>query len=127
MEKRKKLPLLIENISEPTAACLFTMVQGNLLAIGVSHLLIASQTGIVAGALAYLLMVIGKTSSRWLIALVLGIVTAFVDYLIHPGSFGSIATEAMVTGIGAAILSLIVGSTLNKVPSLKRRVTRAVS
>jgi hypothetical protein len=41
----KKAALLIEYVSESTVACLVTMVQGNLLALTASHLLIESQTG----------------------------------------------------------------------------------
>ena len=34
---RQKIELFIENIGEATAACLFTMVQGNLLALTLGH------------------------------------------------------------------------------------------
>ena len=47
---KKKLTPIFENVAESTTACLITMVQGNLLALTVSHWLIASQTGVVAGA-----------------------------------------------------------------------------
>ena len=52
MSKDNKLTPYLENISEATAACLLTMVQGNLLVLGISHWIIASQTGIVAGLIA---------------------------------------------------------------------------
>ncbi len=96
---------LIENMSEATVACLVTMVQGNVLAIGVGHLIIASQTGITAGAAATLVVVLAKPHKRGLIALILGGITTVVDYLVHPGMFGSVFTEAIVTGAGAALLS----------------------
>ena len=35
-----KISPFVENISEATVACLITMVQGNVLTIGVSHLII---------------------------------------------------------------------------------------
>lgn len=107
-----KLVPYIEHISESTVACLVTMVQGNLLALGLSHWIIASQTGIVAGVIAASALLLSRTNRRWLISLVLGIVTAIVDYLIHPGMFGPAAAEAIVTGIGAALLSYIIGSLL---------------
>jgi len=107
-----KLVPYIEHISESTVACLVTMVQGNLLALGLSHWIIASQTGIVAGVIAASALLLSRTNRRWLISLVLGIVTALVDYLIHPGMFGPAAAEAIVTGIGAALLSYIIGSML---------------
>ena len=117
-----KLAPYIEHVSESTVACLVTMVQGNLLALGLSHWLIASQTGIVAGVIASSALLLAKTDRRWLISLVLGIVTAVVDYLIHPGMFGPAAAEAIVTGVGAALLSYVVGSLLSR-----RRQARARS
>ena len=106
--QEKVLPF-VENISESAVACLFTMVQGNVLALGLSHWLIASQTGLLAGVLTSIALIIAHSTKRWVVALVLGLITAVVDYLVHPGMFGPQALEAIVTGLGAAILSLLVG------------------
>jgi len=108
MERR--ITPVIENIAESTAACLITMVQGNILAIGMSHWLIASQTGIVAGLIASTALFATRTDNRWLISLVLGAITSVVDFFMHPGNFGEVATEAVVTGVGAALLSYFVGT-----------------
>jgi hypothetical protein len=105
--KSKAAPF-IESVSESAAACLFTMVQGNLLAVTASHLLIASQTGLIAGTIATAGIFVAKTRNRWLIAAGLGVATSVVDYYIHPGMFGSVATEAIVTGLAAALLSYLV-------------------
>ncbi len=35
---------------------------------------------------------------------------ARVDFFVHPGQFGPIAMEAIVTGLGAALLSYLVGT-----------------
>ena len=105
----KKIAPLIESVSESTAACLVTMVQGNLLALTASHLLTASQTGLIAGSVATLGIFLAKARSRWLIAAALGVSTAIVDYNVYPGMFGGRATEAIVTGLVAAILSFLVG------------------
>ncbi len=108
---RNKFTPFAENISESAAACLFTMVQGNLLSITLGHWIIAAETGLVAGTLTAAAILISKSDRRWLIALLLGTVTAIVDFIIHPGNFGSVVTEAIVTGIGAGALSYIAGST----------------
>jgi len=110
---------LIENVSEATVACLLTMVQGNVLAIGVSHLIIASQTGITAGTAATIAVLLSKKEKRGLIATILGSITTVVDYLVHPGMFGSLFTEAIVTGVGAALLSYVVSTLINKFRSRK--------
>ena len=115
----KKVGPFVENISESTVACLVTMVQGNVLALGLGHLLIASQTGIVAGAITAIAILLSKTDKRWLISLMLGVVTTVVDYLVHPGMFGSVFTEAIVTGAGAALLSYLVSSIIAAARSRK--------
>jgi len=109
--KKKAVPL-IESVSESTVACLVTMVQGNLLALTASHLLTASQTGLIAGTIATAGILAAKARSRWLISAVLGVTTGVVDFFVHPGMFGSAATEAIVTGLAAAILSYLVGASI---------------
>jgi hypothetical protein len=99
---------LAGNISEVTVACLVTMVQGNVLAIGVGHLMLAFQTGLTAGTAATIAVLLAKPHKRGFIALILGVMTTVADYLLHPGMFGSVFTEAIVTGVGAAILSYAV-------------------
>jgi len=47
-----------------------------------------------------------------MISTVLGVATAVVDFFVHPGMFGSVVTEALVTGAGAAILSYLVGTAI---------------
>lgn len=107
---KPKITPIFENVAEATAACLITMTQGNFLAFTLSHWLIASQTGLLAGIAASAALVLTRTDNRWVIAMVLGTVTAAVDYFVHPGMFGTVATEAIVTGLGAAILSYAFGT-----------------
>ena len=106
---KKKIVPLIEYVTESTTACLVTMVKGNLLALTMGHLLIASQTGVIAGAIATVSIFVARTSKRWMISIVLGVVTGIVDFFVHPGMFGAAATEAVVTGVGAAIMSYLAG------------------
>jgi len=108
----QKIKPYVENISEATAACLFTMVQGNILLLGLSHWLVASQTGIVAGVLATIALWLVKSTKPWVISLVLGSFTAVVDFFVHPGMFGGVVTEAVVTGIAAGLLSYLIGQAI---------------
>lgn len=110
----KKAAPLIESVSESAAACLVTMLQGNLLALTASHLLIASQTGLIAGTIAAVGIFVAKTRNRWIIAIGLGVTTGIVDYFVHPGMFGAVATEAIVTGLAAAVLSYLVGAAIRR-------------
>lgn len=107
MKRREKL--LIKNVSEATVACLLTMVQGNVFLVSLSHFAYASQTGIVAGAIATIVLVTSHRLNRWAIAGVLAVFTAIVDYFSHPAQFGPVAVEAVITGLAAGILSLLIG------------------
>lgn len=99
----------LENIGEAGCACLITMVQGNMLALTLSHWLIASQTGLIAGAIATTTMIAARFRKQWLISLTLGIVTAVVDFYVHPTTFRTAAVvEPLVTGAGSTFLSLAV-------------------
>jgi len=106
---KKNLTPYIEYFAESTTACLVTMVQGNILALGLTHVVIASQTGIIAGTIAYIAILFAKTGKQWLVSMILGVATGIVDFFVHPGMFGTVATEAVVTGLGAAVLSYVVG------------------
>ena len=106
----EKLAPFAENIGEAGVACLVTMVQGNLLLLGLSHWITASQTGLIAGAATATLFMLVKTNSRWVLASLLGLLTAVVDYFVHPGMIGESAfIEPLITGFGAAALSYITG------------------
>ena len=111
----RKIAPFVENITEATAACLVTMVQGNILAITLGHWLVASQTGIVAGAVASGIFLVWRASKPWMIATILGVATAVVDFFVHPGQFGPLMMEAIITGVGAGALSYLVGVTLVRV------------
>jgi len=117
-ESAGKIKQYVENVSEATAACLFTMLQGNLLLLGLSHWLVASQTGIVAGVLATVALWLAKATKPWIVSLVLGSFTAVVDFTVHPGMFGGVVTEAIVTGIMAGLLSFVIG---HAIASYRRR------
>jgi hypothetical protein len=86
------------------------MVQGNILLLGLSHWLVASQTGIVASVLATIAVWLAKTTKPWVVSLVLGSFTAVVDFFVHRGMFGGVVTEAIVTGIATGLLSYLIGS-----------------
>ena len=106
----KKIAPFVEYFAESTTACLVTMVQGNVLALTMTHLLIASQTGLIAGATTAVGIYLARTSRRWMISIMLGVATGIVDFFVHPGMFGAVATEAVVTGLGAAVLSYLAGT-----------------
>jgi hypothetical protein len=80
-----------------------------LLILGVGHWVIASRTGVIAGVVASVAILLARTQRRWVISAVLGAVTGVVDYFVHPGQFGPVAMEAIVTGLGAALLSYLIG------------------
>ena len=121
MTIRKKIAPYLENIAESGTACLVTMVQGNILLLGAAHWITATQTGLLAGTAAATAITLARTDNRLILAGVLGLATAIVDYFVHAGheGGGGIA-EAAITGIGAGVLSYIVGTVIVWV---RRRLT----
>ena len=109
---KKTIILFIEYFAEAATACLVTMVQGNMLVVTAAHLLVASQTGLIAGAIAALGLYFARVGTRLAISNTLGVITAVVDYVVHPGMFGTVVTEALVTGVGAAVLSYLIGTAI---------------
>lgn len=105
-----RLATLLESISESTTACLVTMVQGNLLALTLGHLYVASQTGVASGAITLVAIAVTRPSSRWVTPAVLGLATTVIDYFVHRGRFELVVLEALLTGLFAALLSYTVGS-----------------
>ena len=120
----RKITPFVENIAESTTACLFMMVQGNVLVLTLGHWLIASQTGLIAGGLTAAALMFTRTDKRWVIAIVLGSVTAVVDFFVHPGMLESAILEALLTGVGAGLLSLAVGYSVQYWRSRRVSVTR---
>jgi hypothetical protein len=108
----KPLAPLVENVSESAIACLVTMVQGNLFAMTLGHWIIASRTGLVAGTVTTAALLLAGTTRRWVVASLLAAVTFAVDAFSHPSRFGGAATEAIVTGLAAGALSLLVGKVI---------------
>ena len=107
----KKIAPVFENVAEAGVACLVTMVQGNLLLVGVTHWITATQTGLIAGVAATVAFAFAKTENRLVLAGILGVLTGVVDYFVHPGMIGeSRITEAVITGLGAAVLSYVVST-----------------
>jgi hypothetical protein len=121
---KNKLALYAENFCESGIACLLTMVQGNVVALGLSHWIVASQTGLLAGAIVGTTAIAADLRKPWVVSLVLGSVTTLVDMLVHPATFGmGSLREALVTGAGAFVLSLGIGLVLRRRRAFPRAVT----
>jgi len=105
---KNRLAPYIENVTEAGCACLVTMVQGNVLSLGIAHWIIASQTGLIAGAIAGTTMLITGFRRQWLISVMLGVITAVVDFCVHPETLGIMSIgNALITGLAAATLSYL--------------------
>jgi len=110
-----RLIMLIKHITEATGACLLAMMQGNLLMLGLSHWIIATQTGLVAGVVATSTVVLAKIGRRWVVATILGAATAIADFFVHSGPWSDRISEAAITGLIASLLSFVFGFVLGRV------------
>jgi len=107
---RQKIKIFLTPFCEATPACLLVMVQGNIWLATLGHLHKAVETGFITGVG---VLIISLFTYRWfgnkyVVAGITGGMCFIADLLIHPTHFGSYTTEAMVTGVVTAIISLAV-------------------
>ena len=96
-----------EHTTESACACAVMMVQGQLLMLSAAHWIVALETGFISGFIATVLIMLGRATRPWVISVIVGIVTTTVDFLIHSGDFVPVLVEALLTGLGAALLALL--------------------
>jgi len=99
---------------EAGAVCLVLMVQGQLMDATLSHVLIATKTGLLAMSPALGLTFTHHArhlANKWTAATFFGICTFIADGAIHASHYTGEYSEAVLTGIGAFALSLAVAST----------------
>jgi hypothetical protein len=116
IHKRHKFRLMLfgHKAVEAGAACLILMVQGQLAQATASHFLIASETGILT---VFPLLGITWTryarhyTNRWISALLVGLCAFIADAVIHRSHYPGEYTEAALTALGAAALSVVVSYT----------------
>jgi hypothetical protein len=100
--------------AEAGAVCLVLMVQGHLPDVTLSHILIATKTGLLAVSPALGLTYTRQAyhlANKWTTAAFVGLCTFFADAAIHASHYPGAYTEAAFTGAGAFALSLVIAHT----------------
>jgi len=107
---RQKIKIFLTPFCEATPACLLVMVQGNIWLATLGHLHKAVETGFITGVGVLILSLFTYRwfGNKYVVAGITGGMCFIADLLIHPTHFGSYTTEAMVTGVVTAIISLAV-------------------
>ena len=84
------------------------MVQGNIWLATMGHLQKALETGLLTGlgVLIFSLFSHRWFNNKYIVAAITGAMVFVADLIVHPSHFGGFATEAIVTGIFTAIISL---------------------
>jgi hypothetical protein len=106
--RAQKLKLCITPFCEATPACLLVMVQGNIWLATMGHLQKALETGLLTGLGVLILSLFSHRwfNNKYIVAAITGAMVFVADLIVHPSHFGGFATEAIVTGIFTAIISL---------------------
>lgn len=104
----QKFKLFITPFCEATPACLLVMVQGNIWLATMGHIQKALETGFLTGLGVLILSLFSHRwfNNKYIVAAITGTMVFVADLIVHPSHFGSFATEAIVTGIFTAIISL---------------------
>ena len=115
MDIKSKVSLFNSAVLRVAPACLMLMVQGNALALALPHWITALKTGGIVGAILVALSLSSKTASirdnKYSMAGLVALVTTVVDFNIHTSHYSGITTEAILTGMAAGLLWLLVSFT----------------
>lgn len=107
MKLKESVNRCSEKFSEAWLACLLMMVQGNLAAVTLKHAYIAAKTGTLTAVAFFIAGLCTKKQTVYADVFFTGMVTSVADIIIHPTHFGTPETEAILTGMGAALLALL--------------------
>ena len=103
--------ILVRHFSQSTTACLVAMTKGNLGTLTLNHWKVAMITGLGAGIISLIFSfgnLVKFQTSRYGVAFVALAGTLIADLLNHGTQRWQ---EVLVTGLGAAVLSLFVSFT----------------
>ena len=97
-----------EKFWESWLSCMVMMAQGNVLAMTFPHTIVALKVA-TSSVLAYAAVQLTfKQENEFLNILVMAFITALMDFQFVPTHFGPVWAEAVATGVGMAVLGLIV-------------------
>jgi len=99
---------------EAGVVCLFLMVQGELAAVTLTHVEIATRTGLLAVSPAVALTFTRfarHLANRWTSAAFFAVCTFLADAAIHASHYSGEYTEAAMTALGTFIFSVAVSYT----------------
>ena len=97
-----------EKFWEAWLSCMVMMAQGNFLAMTFPHTIVALKVA-TSSVLAYAAVQLAfKQENAFLNILVMAFITALMDFQFVPTHFGPVWAEAVATGVGTAVLGLIV-------------------
>ena len=99
-----------------TFSCMVNMVSGHIAIMSMKHFIIASKVGLVcAVGFALTSLITNKLlQNKFYLAGYVFLATGIIDFFTHASHFGNEYTEAIVTGLVAAIISIIVSFIIEK-------------
>lgn len=101
----EKFKLALQKFGEAWTACSIMMVQGDFTVFTIKHGLTAAKTGSIAAILLVFTSYFVALQNRFVMAWMTGVMVSLADIVIHQTHFGMHWHEAVLTGLGAAMLS----------------------
>ena len=113
-KQQYRLVLFGHKAAEVGAVCLVLMVQGHVFDATLTHFAIAAKTGLLATV-----PLVGVTlthyarhmANRWASSALIGLFGVAADAFMHGSHYPGAYTEAVLTGFGAFVLSVVVSYT----------------
>ena len=106
--------LLGHKAAEVAIVCLLVMVKGHVGDVTLTHLVIATKTGLLTVCPSLVVTFTRYAryfANRWASSAFVGVCTFFADAVIHPSHYSWQYTDAALTAIGAFIFSVLISYT----------------
>ena len=114
----ERFKLAAQKFSEAWTACLLAMVGGDVTVISLGHITTAAKTGFGSAVALLFITLWTKIPNPVALAWLTGIIVTLVDFSMHANHAAIYGEgewrEAAVTGVGAALLGLVLSKTLYK-------------
>ena len=108
----------LQKFCEIWTSCAVAMVGGDLTVISLKHAMIAGKTGVMAATAVVIAKYLARVDNKFMVAWITGVITMMCDLLSHANHSNFYGDgwwhEAAITGVGAAILGLLLSGVLHK-------------
>lgn len=103
---KSRIKLFTRKVTEAFTACGLVMVQGDLTALSLKHVIIAGRVGVLTG-LAFMACSFFRSDNRLMPIYLTGVFVTIADWITHPSAIGHDLVEPLITGACAMLIAYL--------------------